>query len=106
MYQSVTWSIFHSKFSVYDGPRSFDLVLANITHTCTHTTGTFRTYYIRIHTHYTHYVYREPTPNIYYSISSTKKTLYKPRETHKILPKAKYTLLLTPPTIIGSYTQK
>ena len=55
------------------------------------------------YTQYTYYVYREP-PNLYYLISSTKETLYKPEEIPKILSKAKYTLLLTPPTTVGSYT--
>ena len=64
-----------------------------------------RTDYIGTHTHNTHYVYRELTPKLYYSISSTKETLYKLGETHKILPKAKY-LLLTPLIALGSYAQK
>ena len=104
MYQGVTWSIFHSKFSACDGPKFLDLVSANTTHT--HTAGTLRTDYIGTHTHCTHYVYREPIPKLYYSIPSTKETLYKPRETHRILSKAKYTLLLIPLTVLGSYTQK
>ena len=75
-------------------------------HTHTHTVRTCRTEYMRTHTQNTYYVYRESNPNLYYSISSTKETLYKPREIHIIFFKAKYTLLLTPPIALGSYTQK
>ena len=79
------------------------LVSTNTTHA--YCNNTWNRLYRDVYTHSTHNIYREPTPNLYYLISSTKETFYKLRELQRIFLIPKYTLLLIPPTALGLNTQ-